>query len=727
MYMLICKYFIRVQKETYGFIFICTIYIYTNSIMVNKPFFLVSVKTGMILNYVPPPMTEVVFDRTIKSQGSLWYLGENRDGVSKNVVSYTGHLTIGFDPDRPVLHANANNAYSLVQVRQGEYVLTYNEYFVTDSVLTSKTDPAFFRRVYPDDFFGCLHTESSYRTTSSSNFIEEGLSLITEIGLGIVKVSFDNLDTAYTDIPEHDSSDIRSVIENVFRGSFKDYHTIILSIEKTIGVPGLPRIFQDGDDEFKENLKLETLFFRELTQYLESTFVNKTFVLETPSIMFSSYFSDTGEGGAGSIDKMSDLIKSRQLGVSSGRRSSPNKNVTKVLYSIEIVGNPNSVSSKDILLGVLEKTDVDIVGYSISGYRFNGDLLSEHLGIVESHIPTISSGDDTPSSYIEKLSRIDERFSKRVYLIYGSLIGTYETNLIDDQITLSSALSWGCTFAIYDRLIVRKISSILNRGVNNGLIVSLDEPVEWINTSVKKSDMAQWLTSVTFSHIPVRRLGEIKEETIEREKGASQHVSIISRQSKNKHDLLDKHSAHIRDIERKIAQSENKIRGYVKIDTTPGYPYLLDAIAVDIITFEEISVRDYLSENSNNMVIFDTNGKPHFTNSDDLEILIDDSSIVYGCVEANEMLFQNDSNVELDQELFNARRMGTLGGYLNADDLRYAMGEKDGSRMFGISKSIKDIPAIISKASYGGGSLVSANHCQVGAEGSYHKIFSIIM
>lgn len=141
---------------------------------------------------------------------------------------------------------------------------------------------------------------------------------------------------------------------------------------------------------------------------------------------------------------------------------------------------------------------------------------------------------------------------------------------------------------------------------------------------------------------------------------------------------------------------------------------VLKKTATDIITFEEKTVEDYLEEDPKNMVIL-SDQIAHFTNEDDISVAMSDG-IVYACKTANGKLFQDASNVESDVELFNSRRIGTLGGYIIADHVRAATGTQ--SRIVMLSDSLKTVPTVISKKVYDGqDDLVSANHCQPGAEG----------
>jgi len=101
-------------------------------------------------------------------------------------------------------------------------------------------------------------------------------------------------------------------------------------------------------------------------------------------------------------------------------------------------------------------------------------------------------------------------------------------------------------------------------------------------------------------------------------------------------------------------------------------------------------------------------------------------SYIYECKEANHHLQQSASNVVL-VDLFNARRIGTLPGYIKNDQLRAAAKmtsvDTSSSRIFGVSGPVRQIPAVISKRVYHGiDDLVSANHCQVGAEGGIFEI-----
>ena len=156
---------------------------------------------------------------------------------------------------------------------------------------------------------------------------------------------------------------------------------------------------------------------------------------------------------------------------------------------------------------------------------------------------------------------------------------------------------------------------------------------------------------------------------------------------------------------------------------------LMNSMATDIITFEELSVSDYLGQDSKNMVLLEPNFKPHFTNTDDLNVAMEDG-IVYGCKKVSTRLRQTLSNVDVKTELFNARRIGPLSGYINAKNLRsaiHSVHEGSSSRMFLITEGIRDVPAVISKKVFNQlDDLVSANHCQAGAEGSVHNVLEIV-
>ena len=155
---------------------------------------------------------------------------------------------------------------------------------------------------------------------------------------------------------------------------------------------------------------------------------------------------------------------------------------------------------------------------------------------------------------------------------------------------------------------------------------------------------------------------------------------------------------------------------------------ILDLVATDFITFEETSVRKYLEDDVKNMVIFENNNKPHLTNITDLKTSMEEG-IVYACREVNEKLFQDPSNVESETELFNARRVGTIAGYINADQLRDAMkiaGGDNSSRIFYLTDPVKNVPTVISKRVYDGeDDLVSSNHCQVGSEGGVFDVLHV--
>jgi len=156
---------------------------------------------------------------------------------------------------------------------------------------------------------------------------------------------------------------------------------------------------------------------------------------------------------------------------------------------------------------------------------------------------------------------------------------------------------------------------------------------------------------------------------------------------------------------------------------------LMNSMATDIITFEEMSVSAYLEQDAKNMILFESNFKPHFTNIDDLRVAMEDG-IVYGCKKVSTRLRQTLSNVDVKTELFNARRIGPLSGYIDAKNLKsaiHSVQEGLSSRMFLITESVRDVPAVISKKVFNQmDDLVSANHCQAGAEGSVHNVIQFV-
>jgi len=183
--------------------------------------------------------------------------------------------------------------------------------------------------------------------------------------------------------------------------------------------------------------------------------------------------------------------------------------------------------------------------------------------------------------------------------------------------------------------------------------------------------------------------------------------------------------------QRRISQrlpSVNPSVNVPKLSTYKGDETLLESMATDIITFEDMSVSDYLDQDEKNIVLFEHNLKPHFTNIDDLKVAMEDG-IVYGCKEVSTRLIQPLSNVDVKNELFNARRIGTLSGYINAKNLKSAIHSAesgDSSKLFLITKGIRSVPAVISKKVFNQmDNIVSANHCQVGAEGEVHNVMEI--
>ena len=147
---------------------------------------------------------------------------------------------------------------------------------------------------------------------------------------------------------------------------------------------------------------------------------------------------------------------------------------------------------------------------------------------------------------------------------------------------------------------------------------------------------------------------------------------------------------------------------------------LIHLMATDIMDLEEKHVDDYLKEDPMNMVILDGNN-PLFTNVDALSSHMEDS-VVFACKTVG---YYGSSNVEHTKELFNPRKLGFVSGYIENDSIRKAMRLTvlENKRIYRLSGSIRKIPAVVSQLVYEGRTgLVSANHCQAGADGDVRTI-----
>lgn len=467
----------------------------------NAPFFLVSTKNKLFLSHV---YGSGVIYRWDVSPEQLWYVNDNgyigaygtdlmlvdadhQYGTSElmpknqfdNLYSsgYTG---------KPKLYKVGPQKYKV----RGQQCIVPNETDDHDKQTRTCVNEidggVVFRKIYVHDFLGCVHWDAAYHTTSNPNFVEEGLQAIELLGFGIAKVKVNKPSETYRGrVPYHDPTSIEDTIEKVFKNSLSSFHTIILSVWSTFD--GDESYFLDLEDkDLEDQLSKEYEFFFRLTQYLESTFENKTIVLQNWE---SDWKFESILDNKNAMNRVIRWIRSRQRGVSEGRSSKLRPHSTKVLHALEV----NKVEQRSLMNFsslVLPNVDVDLVSYSMYEKHGHG-VLSRSLDYIQALMTE-------PSRYMQQLARMDERFVKRVYL--GEYGTGHKDHVDKNKDILVNAISWGCPFALYWQVFENEweYDSGINPGRGLLLPVQNEDVVEGMvdPVDVRKTDVGELFTSL---------------------------------------------------------------------------------------------------------------------------------------------------------------------------------------------------------------------------------------
>ena len=440
----------------------------------------------------------------------LWYEDENG-----YIGAHNTDLMLVDHHDQPSLvskddfHNLPQGKTRLEKVGPQQYVV-HGAHYIKDNIegqaeSQAESQAAVFRKVYAREFLGCIHwSGAAYHTTGNPSFVREGLQAIEQLGFGIVKVKLNQPRGNYRGrVPDHVPSSIRSTIENVFDDNFEPFHTIIFSVWSTNEWSHLnppeenkhDRYFLDIEgDELEDQLMEESLFFLNLTQYLENRFENKTIVLQNRES--DRIFADILDNQA-QMQKVIRWMRARQTGISRGRKSPPLAgNSTKVLHAIE-VNNVEERLDNSFCTKVLPNIGVDLVSYSMHERHEQGFLFTS-LDYIEGLMKP-------PSRYMEQLARIDERFSRRVYLgEYGKGDLDHSDNLrlhaTYNQDILVNAISWGCPFALYWQIFENEWRYEDGQNPGRGLYLPNDAddvhefPEPLTPVTVQKTQTAKWLS-----------------------------------------------------------------------------------------------------------------------------------------------------------------------------------------------------------------------------------------
>lgn len=138
---------------------------------------------------------------------------------------------------------------------------------------------------------------------------------------------------------------------------------------------------------------------------------------------------------------------------------------------------------------------------------------------------------------------------------------------------------------------------------------------------------------------------------------------------------------------------------------------VMKKVAIDLISLEEVSVKDFLEENEKNIVIVEPDGSVSLINSSG----IDFEAVFYECKEAIDDIVRgpSDENVITTVKLLNGRHFGSWGYYSHAE-LKKAAEMKE--RILSSSLDRRAVSITSRGVFLGTESSVSASHCQTGQD-----------
>jgi hypothetical protein len=354
-------------------------------------------------------------------------------------------------------------------------------------------------------FLGCALWGSKFIKEGTTDIFQEGLNDIKSLGFGIVKVKVNKpaeeygVDTKTKDeiqgntrfidykpsttlrnlfdagIPEKEAQDMMKII-NMFHELYKplleQFHTVVLSI-------------WSSDDESMSSPDKDTAFFKAFTEYLQSNFTNKTFVLQNWE-SDNKFFKDKdllGNVVSPSEERIKEIvtwINARQKGVTEGRNVASS---TRVFHAFEVnlvndfkndqFKNDPARKHKCALSEIVPKINVDLVSYSAYetvDQKYHKGGLEAFLDVIQSKMEPLQT---RAQAYMDSVVKDDPRFTKRVFLGEFS-IDNYEKTPVDktsgvqttrkgnqyrdeyleaklaeDKVTINAAAAWGCPFIIY--------------------------------------------------------------------------------------------------------------------------------------------------------------------------------------------------------------------------------------------------------------------------------------
>lgn len=144
---------------------------------------------------------------------------------------------------------------------------------------------------------------------------------------------------------------------------------------------------------------------------------------------------------------------------------------------------------------------------------------------------------------------------------------------------------------------------------------------------------------------------------------------------------------------------------------------VMKKVSTDLISLEEVSVKEFLEESEKNIVIIEPDGSASLVSSDG----IDFESIFFECKEAIDDIIRgpSDENVISSVKLLNGRHFGSWG-YYSVAEIKKAAEMKE--RILSSSLDRRAVSITSRGVFLGTESSVSASHCQSGQDANIMKL-----
>lgn len=149
-------------------------------------------------------------------------------------------------------------------------------------------------------------------------------------------------------------------------------------------------------------------------------------------------------------------------------------------------------------------------------------------------------------------------------------------------------------------------------------------------------------------------------------------------------------------------------------------PSILELSGFDAVMQTDYTVKEYLNDDDHNIVLLEGD-KVHFTSTEAISVTMKDATL-FACHKVG----HGGDNINFDIELFNARRLGTLSGFLKMESVREAQVlAVRGVRIFKMTAVQFKVAAVAGRAFIDDREMVSVEHCQAGGGGDVRGLLAV--